>query len=99
MSNVAIFRIGSGQDVVGTIVSETETEYEIENVFYVLVEKKDGKVNLGMMPFWPFYAEPQKTISIPKPCIKMNPVTRFLNEYNQAFGSGIVIPEPSIVTE
>ncbi len=86
----------TGEDVLGEIESESETEFVIENpVGIAVVRGKDGTPNIGFSPF-PIHGE-QKSgnlIAIAKKNVvySYTPAEDFISNYNQIFGSGIVLP-------
>lgn len=86
----------TGEDLLGTVESESETEFVLENpVGIAVVRGKDGQPNVGFAPF-PLHAPQVKdsTIAIAKKNVVYSyvPAEDFINNYNQIFGSGIVLP-------
>jgi hypothetical protein len=92
----------TGEDVLAAIDSETETEFVLENpVGIAVVRGQNGQPNVGFAPF-PLHAAQVKdaTISIAKKHIVYyyEPAEDFITNYNQLFGSGIVLPNKQIIT-
>lgn len=86
----------TGEDVLGEIESESETEFVISNpVGIAIVRGKDGQPNVGFAPF-PIHAEQKTgaTVALNKKNVVYSyvPAEDFINNYNQIFGSGIVLP-------
>lgn len=93
----------SGEDILGEIEGESETEIVFINpVSIAVVRGKDGTPNVGFAPF-PIHAE-QKTgssIAIRKKHIvySYEPAEDFKQNYDQIFGTGIVVPgQKQIIT-
>jgi hypothetical protein len=93
---ILAMKLITGEDVLGEIESESETEFVIENpVGIAVVRGKDGTPNIGFSPF-PIHGE-QKSgnlIAIAKKNVvySYTPAEDFISNYNQIFGSGIVLP-------
>ena len=93
---ILAIKLITGEDVLGEIESESETEFVVINpVGIAVVRGPDGKPNVGFAPF-PIHAE-QKTDSVVA-LAKKNvvysyvPAEDFITNYNQIFGSGLVLP-------
>lgn len=89
-------KLVTGEEILGEIESESETEYVIENpVGIAIVRGKDGQPSVGFAPF-PLHAEQKTgaTVAISKKSVVYSyvPAEDFINNYNQIFGSGIVLP-------
>lgn len=99
--NIKILKLNTGEEVLGEIESESETEIVICNpVGVAIVRGKDGQPNVGFAPF-PLHAEQKtgQTIAFFKKNIVYSyvPAKEFLDNYNQIFGSGIVLPNKQLI--
>jgi hypothetical protein len=93
MSNLKIFRLSTGEDVIGQKIVNANAEItEIKQPFVIvpMQSKPGGPVSLALTPYMP-YAE-EDTVSIKKNNIvaEVNPKTDIGNSYNQHLGSGII---------
>ena len=93
MSEVKIFRLSTGEDVIGQKIDNDNSEItEIKQPFVIvpMQSKPGGPVSLALTPYMP-YAE-EDTVSIKKNNIvaEVNPKTEIGNSYNQHLGSGII---------
>jgi hypothetical protein len=93
---ILTMKLVTGEEILGEIESESETEYVIENpVGIAIVRGKDGQPSVGFAPF-PLHAEQKTgaTVAISKKSVVYSyvPAEDFINNYNQIFGSGIVLP-------
>jgi len=93
---VLTLKLVTGEEVLGEIESESETEFVLVNaVGITVVRGKDGQPSVGFAPF-PVYAEQKTgaTVALNKKSVVYSyvPAEDFVNNYNQIFGSGIVIP-------
>lgn len=89
-------KLVTGEEILGEIESESETEFVICNpVGIAIVRGKDGQPNVGFAPF-PLHAEQKTgaTVALNKKNVvySYTPAEDFVNNYNQIFGSGIVLP-------
>ena len=94
---IKLLRLKSGEDIVGDIIGEN-SEFLIVKNPAMLVPVGDGRTSMqmGLMPWMPFSAS--KEYEIPKDWIIVitEPLKDIVNNYNQVFGSGIVVPDVSI---
>lgn len=99
---ILALKLITGEDILSEVESQSETEYVLVNpVGIAIVRGKDGNPNVGFAPF-PIHAE-QKTgatvvISKRNVVYSYEPAQDFINNYNQIFGSGIVVPNKQIIT-
>jgi hypothetical protein len=99
--DIKILKLNTGEEVLGEIESESETEFVLCNpVGVAIVRGKDGQPNVGFAPF-PLHAEQKKdqTIAFSKKNVVYSyvPAEDFVNNYNQLFGSGIVLPNKQLI--
>jgi hypothetical protein len=94
--NILAMKLVTGEDVLGEIESESETEYVLVNpVGITVVRGKDGGPSIGFSPF-PLHAEQASgmTVALAKRNIVYSyvPAEDFIKNYDQIFGSGIIVP-------
>ena len=94
---VKLLRLKSGEDIISDIVSENSENIKIKNPAMVmpLSDGRGNQVQVGLAPWMPFSAE--KRFDIPSDWILLltEPAPDIVNNYNQVFGSGIVVPTVS----
>jgi hypothetical protein len=100
--NIQILKLVSGEEVLGEIESQSETEFVVCNpVGVAIVRGSNGQPNVGFAPF-PLHAaeEKNRTIAFQKKHVLYSyvPAEDFINNYNQLYGSGIVLPNKQIIT-
>lgn len=100
--NIQALKLITGEDVLAEVESQSETEFVLCNpVGIAIVRGPDGKPNVGFAPF-PLHAEQKTnaTISIAKKHVVYyyTPAQDFVDNYNQVFGSGIVLPNKQLIT-
>lgn len=93
MSNLKIFRLSTGEDVIGIKEDTNNTEIvDIKQPFVIvpMQSKPGGPVSLALTPYMP-YAE-EDTVSIKKNNIvaEVTPKTEISNSYHQHLGTGII---------
>ena len=100
---ILALKLVTGEDLLGEVESQSETEYVLINpVGIAVVRGKDGNPNIGFSPF-PIHGEQKSgtTIAFAKKNIvySYTPAEDFISNYNQIFGSGIVVPpQKQIIT-
>ena len=93
---ILALKLVTGEDVLGEVESESETELVLTNpVGIAVVRGPDGKPSVGFAPF-PIHAEQKTgaTVALSKKNVVYSyvPAQDFVNNYNSIFGSGIVVP-------
>lgn len=99
---ILAIKLITGEDILAEVDTESEVEYILVNpVGIAVVRGRDGNPNVGFAPF-PLHAEQNTgaTIAIAKKHVVYSyvPAEDFINNYNQIFGSGIVLPNKQIIT-
>jgi hypothetical protein len=100
---IIALKLVTGEDVLGEVESQSESEFVIVNpVGIAIVRDKNGNPNVGFAPF-PIHAEQKTdaTVVLAKKHVVYyyTPAEDFITNYNQIFGSGIVLPpEKKLIT-
>jgi hypothetical protein len=98
---IKVLKLITGEDVLGD-AETTQGEWYVTNpVAISIVRGKDGSPNVGLSPF-PLHAPQTKDAKIAIPLTSVVyfyvPAEDFITNYNQVFGSGIVLPKtPQII--
>ena len=94
---IKVLKLISGEDVLGDAEIRLGECHITNPVGIAVVRGKDGSPNVGLTPF-PLHAPQTKDakIAIPLTSVVYSyvPAEDFINNYNQIFGSGIVLPTP-----
>ena len=96
MTNLLVIKLTNNEEILGE-VSETGTGYRILNpIGIAVVRDRDGKPNIGFAP-WPVYSDTEKkdrTVDIDRDSVlySYEPAKDFIDNYNQIFGAGIILP-------
>ena len=99
---VKLLRLKSGEDIVGEVVKENEELIIISNPAMLMpVSHSPGRqdqIQIGLAPWIPFSVE--KEFKLPRDWVLLTtiPAQDIVNNYNQIFGSGIVVPQVSAKT-
>jgi hypothetical protein len=93
--NVKLIRMSSGEDVVATIVNETDSVLEVENA---IVAIPTGEGQIGFAPWSPLVSKSEKTLPVNKKFVVYiaEVAEDIVNQYNQMF-SKIVTPTSKLV--
>ena len=95
--SIKLLRLKSGEDVVADI-DENEDTITLENPAQIgpMGDPRGGNVQMGFGPWVPF--NKSKTVEIPRDWVVfiIEPADDVVNNYRQAFGSGIVVPPVKI---
>ena len=107
MAKIEILHLISGEDVLGQ-VEKTDTGYTVTDPVGVsIVRTPNGQPGVGFVPF-PMHrvadpsSAPKKgyTIDFKESSViySYEPAQDFIDNYNQIYGSGIVLPTKQIIT-
>lgn len=93
---IIVLKLITGEEVLGEVLAQNETEWILENpVGIAVVRGKDGQPNVGFAPF-PIHATQKEgsVVALSKKHVIYSyvPAEDFITNYNQIFGSGIVLP-------
>ena len=97
---IRMLRLKSGEDVVADIV-ENQEYIMLENPAQVVPmgDPKGGNIQMGFGPWVPF--NKGKTVEIPRDWVVfiIEPADDIVDNYRQAFGSGIMVPPTRLTTK
>ena len=94
---VKLVRLKSGEDIIADILTESAEIVKVKNPA-MLMPMSDGRgqqVQVGLAPWMPF--SEAKEFELPRDWVLLTtePAQDIVNNYNQVFGSGIVVPKVS----
>ncbi len=94
---VKLVRLKSGEDIIADIMAESAEIVKIKNPA-MLMPMSDGRgnqVQVGLAPWMPF--SEAKEFELPRDWVLLTtePAQDIVNNYNQVFGTGIVVPKVS----
>ena len=93
--SVKIVRLNSGEEIICNV--ELDGEYQIIKKPCIIIPT--GKGNIGLMPWLAYGDIGEEGIKVKESFVAFtfNPSAQMRNEYSQAFGSGLVIPENDVI--
>jgi len=94
---VKLVRLKSGEDIIVDVMAESAEIVKIKNPA-MLMPMSDGRgnqVQVGLAPWMPF--SEAKEFELPRDWVLLTtePAQDIVNNYNQVFGTGIVVPKVS----
>lgn len=97
---ILILKLVTGEEVLGEVVDITES-FKLKNpVGVAIVRGADGQPNVGFAPF-PLHAEQKSGFEIDihrsQVVYSYVPAEDFINNYDQLFGTGIVLPSKKLI--
>jgi hypothetical protein len=98
-TNIKLLRFVS-EEILAEIVEETATHVKVKNpVRIVIVPNKADPKNpsVGYAPYCEWTEDKEFTLSKNMLICISEPITVFVNQYNQQFG-GIIVPDTKIIT-
>ena len=98
--NLKLLRLRSGEDVICEVLKEGVEYIKIKNPAMLMPVGGQGQqMQMGMAPWMPF--SEQNEFEIPRDwLVVMSDVVKDIaNNYNQIFGSGIVMPDVKVDTK
>jgi hypothetical protein len=95
--SVKALKLSSSEELIGEVVSETETSITLKNIVSVAVQQTEKGPALGFLPFMPYLPKKAEIAFDKKHIILVNDVDEQMeNQYNSVFG-GIVKPNKSLI--
>ena len=96
MSNVRVFKLITGEEVVGSVVDQTDDAFIIEDTVAIVMQPtQDGRISPGFFP-WLSMIEGAKTIKERDVICYGYPESQLLNAYQSMF-SKIITPKKGII--
>ena len=102
MPKLLVIKLTNNEEILGEVL-ETGVGYRILNpIGIAVVRDQDGLRNIGFTP-WPIYSDTEKkdrTVDIDRDSVlySYEPAQDFIDNYNQMFGAGIIIPNKQLIT-
>ncbi len=100
--DIRAYKIMSGEDILGECINDNEHFVTIKNpVGIQVVRGPNGQPSIGFAPF-PIHAEQKsgQTIDIRREFVIYSyvPAEDFVSNYEQVFGTGLIVPNKQIIT-
>ena len=95
--SVYIFKIVSGEEVIGELVTDHSNEYSVKSAAVIIMQQTQQGVGVALMPFMP-YSEGAIRLNKDMVSTTADPSQNMVNEYNRLFGAGIQIAPASALS-
>jgi hypothetical protein len=103
MSEVKIFRLSTGEDVIGQKLENNNIEStQIKQPFVIvpMQSKPGGPVSLALTPYSPYSVEDTVIIKNNNIVTEVSPKVDIKNSYNQHLGAGIIeVKKPKLIID
>jgi hypothetical protein len=90
MANIRVFKLISGEELIGEIFNSYETSLELKAPATIMMQQTQTGVGLALIPYMP-YSVGNITLSRSAIAAEAKADIKMVNEYNRIFGSGIEI--------
>lgn len=96
MSEVKLFRLNSGEEVIAKAVEPAKHKLGSWLIKSPAIILPVGNGKLGMAPWLPYCNT--DSMELPEKAIAfvVDPKKQLINDYNENFGSGIVVPDKTV---
>ena len=101
MANVKIFRLSTGEDIIGEKLAVSKETTLIKHPFTIVpMQEGPGKpVKLALSPYIPYSDGDEVDIKTANIIAEVKPQLNIINSYNQNVGTGIVqVSKPQLIT-
>ena len=99
--NIRVLKLVTGEEVLSEITNSDSNFYYIKNPVGIAVVRGQNGPNIGFTPF-PLHAEPKSgseyTILKDHVVLEYEAAEEYTAQYDNLFGSGIVLPKKQIIT-
>ena len=92
--NIYIFKIVSGEEIIGELFNTYADDYQIKTAAVVMMQQTAQGVGIALMPFMP-YTEGDIMLNKSNVTATAVPSQNMINEYNRLYGSGIQVAPAS----
>jgi len=91
--SVICLKMSSGEELIGTLVNETDEFVHIKEVSAVMMMQGEvpGQFRMGLMPFLPYSESEEFTIAKRAVVTQFAPSIEMINNYNRKHGAGIQV--------
>lgn len=97
MLNIRLLKLINGEEILGKVVDETDTQIVVDKpVIIMLAPGQNGNISVQMGHYCP-HTEEKIAFNKQHVVFNVEPKTDLLNGYNSAFGSGIVVPNKTLL--
>lgn len=95
--SIVIFKIVSGEEMIGEVFSPLGDSVEIKNPAVIMMQRSGDGVGIGLMPYMP-YCEGNVSFFKASIVAQGEPSQNMVNEYNRIFGAGIQVAPASALS-
>lgn len=103
MSDLKIFRLSTGEDVIGVKQDTSNTEVtDIKQPFVIVpMQSKPGwPVSLALTPYMPYAEQETVVLKTTNIITEVDPKLEIKNSYNQHLGAGIIeVKKPKLIID
>lgn len=94
MSNIIVFKLVSGEEMIGEVFKELDNHVEVKNPSVVMLQRTEQGVGVALMPYMP-YCDGAIKFARSAMVAEGDPSQNMINEYNRIYGAGIQIAPAS----
>ena len=94
MTNVKVYKLINGEEIIGEIFSHFDRHIELKNPAQIMLQRTEKGMGVGMAPYMP-YATGNIDLHRNAIASECEPDQNLVNEYNRIFGSGIQVAPAS----
>jgi hypothetical protein len=96
--NVKIMKLMNGDDVIADIKYGNDNIVILSGSAKIMMfPSEEGGMGLALMPWLPYSDDKEVEIKEKNILITVIPSSQILNEYNERFGSGLVVPDSDLI--
>ncbi len=89
--SVRAFKLLSGEDIISTVISETDDVLVVKDPAMIIVQRTETGFGVGLQPYTPYAKDHAVTFYKRALAASFDVEAQMQNEYNRIFGNGIVI--------
>lgn len=103
MAEVKIFRLSTGEDVIGQKTEDSDSNLTHIKQPFVIVpmqSKPGGPVSLALTPYMPYAEQETVVLKTTNIITEVDPKLEIKNSYNQHLGAGIIeVKKPKLIID
>jgi hypothetical protein len=92
--SIAVFKIVSGEELIGDVFNIYGDHYEVKNPAVVIMQRTESGMGVALMPYLPYC---DGAVKFYKSAVvaEGEPSQNMVNEYNRIYGAGIQVAPAS----
>jgi hypothetical protein len=96
--NAKVMKLMNGEEIIADVKKEENGKITLSSpAKIVMFPSEDEGMGMALMPWFPYSDDEEAIIDRQNIIVTVTPSEHLTNEYNERFGSGIVVPDSDLI--